>query len=144
MNKKLYRLSNKRVLILERITGRVNSKLEFYEMYVECSKGHVEESENCKLYLKECQGKVNTYSESYDVLNTILNHTDQYFRELNRHNKELTWNNEYDIPIEIYRRGIQTAIDMIKDYWKNPMYKRTDKDGKHIEFLEELLKLRAE
>lgn len=144
MRNKLYRLSTKRMLILELITNRVNLKLEFYESYVECSKGHVEESEKCKLYLKECQNKVNTYSESYDVLNTILNHTDQYFRELNRHNKELNWNNEYDIPIEIYKRGIQTAIDMIKGYWNNPMYKRTDKDDKYIEFLEELLNFRKD
>lgn len=113
-------------------------------MEIECSKEYLEESDKGKIRLKEYHNKVSTYSESYDVLNTILNYSDQYFREFNRHNKELTWNNEYDIPIEVYKRGIQTAIDMIKGYWNKPMYKRTDKDDKHIEFLEELLNFRKD
>lgn len=133
-------MSNNRVIVLEKIVGRISLKLDFYKREIE-NYETLEKTENREKWLSECKERVSKYSESYDVLNTILNHSSEYFRELYRDNKDISWNNENDIPIDVYKRGLSVAMDILNGK-EDSHTRKTQKDEERLELLNKLLNFR--
>lgn len=142
MNNKLYTLSKKRSSMLNEIIISIAQKIEFEKSRIEF---HSYLYKNNPEKLQKQKQKISSYIESHDVLETIASHASLLNRNLFRINKDLSWENETEIPIEIYKRGINTAIGLIQ--WQNnqSIYKNLEGKNKiHIEFLQELLDFRKQ
>jgi hypothetical protein len=61
-------------------------------------------------YIAQCNKCEQAYGESYHVIYSIYHHNRKTT------NEDHPWANEFEIPIDIYERGITMAINVITDY----------------------------
>lgn len=113
MKQKLYRLSLNKDIMLNNVISMVRDKVEIIESNIRfLNKLNPDEIE----IIKE-KSELIIYQTSYDVLITILLHSKYFLLEDRRMKyKNENWMNEYDIPLEIYKSGIETAINLMEKY----------------------------
>lgn len=139
---KLFRMTKKREMAIGDFIGSLrnhaNHKDGFTREMLEFAPNI--SPEDFAVRLRRLNEDVEKLQEAVDVIITVSNHHQAYLLEL-WHMQERDWQNEWDIPLEVFERGIQTAIAFIEDS-KSLANKRLSKYDDAILVLQEMLAFR--
>lgn len=115
--KKLFRLTNKRTLLLSDILTKINLKLESKEVESFswlCIENHPRLSNNEKQVRFDCLKKEwDSLCLYHDVLETVACHTNENNRTFLM-KQERPWKNEWEIPLDLFNETMDFATDLIQ------------------------------
>lgn len=140
MGKKLFRMTTKRKIILESIITTINLKIDNVDedsirrellLDIDNPLPQIEKEEK----LKELDNELNELSVIHDVLEVVICHGDNTFKIMRTNEK---WENEWDVPLEVFNKSIDTTIDILKFYRDRNDEKYQKSYDKKIKFLLEL------
>jgi len=134
---KLFRLTTKRLILLESILTTINGRKEFMEDLLE----HPYEKERNERTVKMKQ-ELAKIQLAESVLVTVSYHNSN-LKDLNYpNNPKKHWRNEWDIPLEEFTQGIKQAIELLRWYQEITLPEFREKKEKQIEFLQLLEEFR--
>ena len=139
---KLFRMTTKRKVTLGDFKGHLRSHAEqkdgfsrdLLEMATKLS------AEKKAERIKELDEDVASFKEAHDVIITVTSHHQSYLLK-HWHMEERDWENEWDIPLEVFERGIKTAIAFL-EYNKTLSRRYISYFDEIIQLLEEMLTFR--
>lgn len=134
----LFRMTKKRELAIGDFVGSLRSHVEHKDSF---SREMLEfapniSEEDFTFRMNRLNEDVEKLREAVDVILTVSNHHQPYLLEI-WHMEKREWENEWDIPMEVFERGIQTAVEYI-EYAKSLGSKRTSSYDEAISVLEEM------
>lgn len=138
----LFRMTKKREMAIGDFVGSLRSHAQHKDSF---SREMLEFAPNLSpedfaTRMNRLNEEVERLQEAVDVIITVSNHHQSYLLDL-WHMQERNWKNEWDIPLEVFERGIGTAIAFI-EYCKELAHKRITKYDEAISVLQEMLAFR--
>lgn len=139
---KLFRMTKKRVMALGDFIGHLRSHADQKDGFTRelLEQADKISPEKKAIRIKELNEEVAKFREAYDVLMTITNHHQSYLLEI-WHTEKRGWENEWDIPLEVFERAIHTAVEFLE--WNKTISRRhSSYFDEIIEVLQEMLAFR--
>lgn len=118
--RKIFRMTKKRQIIMERILTTFRMEIEFKEGYSReliPYMTHLTEKEREEKLNKNIE-ETNRTKLYYDVLETVSSHEHDFNLKTYRY-IDRDWKNEWDIPVDIFNEAIGYIISMLEDYKNN-------------------------
>ncbi|MFF2531205.1 hypothetical protein ACFVS2_20095 [Brevibacillus sp. NPDC058079] len=141
--KKLFRLTMQRKMILSRIISTIRNKIESVELGLQIIEKYPDEEIGKEARMK-AHAELTKLMLYHDVIETVVSHNDDYDLEIFRYEKR-AWNNESEIPIDLFREAIHHFIDLLEFYKKRTLNEKHKKSkDQQIDLLRKLLTFREE
>lgn len=128
--KKLFRMTIKRKILLERIVTSINIRYSAFEedsftrLMIENNSKLSEEERAEKL--KKADEELKHYGLLHDVMETYTSRHWDFLLDNNMKEKR-GWKNEYDVPLDVYNKAIDDIIALLTWYQENRITKKTGK-----------------
>lgn len=140
--KPLFRMTKKRVILLERIITTINLR---YEHVIGLSRMFIEEykDEEKKRFAQQRNlEEEQKLALVLDVLHSVSLHEDDFL--LSIHMKENRgWRNEWDVPDDVFQQGFEDAIEVLKWYQERAISQESvERHQEKINFLKEIVDFR--
>lgn len=139
--KALFRMTKKRELLLSGIITTINIKWESVTGLARLLIEEIPDEEKREKRKEENRKEEEKWSMVLDVLGVVMNHNDDFFRELHMKEKR-NWKSEWDVPDEAFNKAIDHAIELLTWFEENSvMVKPPDSRRnykKRVSFLEDL------
>lgn len=134
--KKLFRMTSKRRILLERIVTSINARCSSFEedglarSMIEHSTNLSEDEREKKL--KEIDQKLKHYALLHDVLEVYTSRHWSFLLDI--HMKEARgWKSEYDIPLEVFNMAIEDIITLLKWYQENSVLRKAKENQREYD-----------
>lgn len=140
---KLFRVTKKRSMALSQLLGSLRSHAEHKDDFLQdrllhpSPKWTAEENAERIEKLKE---EVARYKEAHDVITVVQNHHQAYLL-YHFFMEERNWEHEWDVPLFVFERGIETAIGFL-EHFKSRTNNPASYYDKPIQVLQEILAFR--
>ena len=115
--RKLFRMTTKRSIILSRaetlMKSYVESKESFDTNLIELAPNLSEEERVERR--NAVKAEIDRYKEAHDVITVVTSHHMDYMLDT-WFLAQRGWKNEWDVPLEVFERGIHSAITLLEHY----------------------------
>ena len=138
--RKLFRVTTNRDIIFGRASQMIDMSIQSKEFGIDILQYATKFSEEQKVSKKQAlETEMALYKEAHDVLNVIRLHRQTYLLTAWSH-EDRGWLSEWDIPLDVFERAINTIIELIEGYKERTKSRNPEsRYDEPIQLLQELL-----
>lgn len=142
--KKLFRMTRKRVIILDGVLTSVRNKIESNESFIEFTVPSILEEDRQAELKDKYETETKELKQYHDVLETVVCHNHDFHLETFRYNNN-EWKNEWDIPVGLFVEALTHLQNRMIRYQSNTSNERAkQKYQAQIDLLQLLIEFRTE